>query len=80
MKRSVAAINERHENPDYLPGIELPATVTATHDPEHGRRRRRRRRLAVPSQSLRENLVDWAPVLARGAAGLADEGRRARHA
>jgi CheY-like chemotaxis protein len=28
-----AAIAERHENPDYLPDIKLPETITATHDP-----------------------------------------------
>ena len=28
------AINEQHENPDYQPGVELPATVSATADVE----------------------------------------------
>ena len=28
------AINERHENTEYFPGIELPPTVRATTDPE----------------------------------------------
>jgi len=30
----VEAVNERRENTDYLPGIELPATVVATNDTE----------------------------------------------
>ena len=29
-----ATINEKRENTDYLPGIDLPPTVDATHDPE----------------------------------------------
>ena len=28
------AINAKHENPDYLPGIELPRTIAATADAE----------------------------------------------
>ena len=28
-----AAINEKHENPEYLPGVELPQTIRATHEP-----------------------------------------------
>ena len=28
----VAAVNERHENPDFLPGATLPASLTATND------------------------------------------------
>ena len=49
------AINEQHENPDYLPGIELPPARRG-----HARRRRRRCTsadfvvLAAPSQTLRE--------------------------
>ena len=27
-------INEKRENTDYLPGIELPPAISATHDPE----------------------------------------------
>ena len=29
-EKLVAAINERHENPTYLPGITLPETIWAT--------------------------------------------------
>ncbi|WP_122817063.1 NAD(P)H-dependent glycerol-3-phosphate dehydrogenase [Nocardioides pantholopis] len=58
-----AAINEQHENADYLPGVELPRTVTATHDPEKAMADADVVVLAVPSQSLRENLTEWAPYL-----------------
>jgi len=58
-----AAINEQHENPDYLPGIALPPTISATHDPAAAAAGADVVVLAVPSQTLRENLVDWAPVL-----------------
>ena len=76
-----AAINETHENPDYLPGIELPAPITATHDPEEAAAGADIVVLAVPSQTLRANLEDWAPYVApRRGARVADEGRRARHA
>src|SRR4051794_27870337 len=57
------AINEKHENPDYLPGVELPASVTATPDPESAARDASLVVLAVPSQTLRANLQDWAAVL-----------------
>ncbi|MGL5823251.1 MAG: NAD(P)H-dependent glycerol-3-phosphate dehydrogenase [Nocardioides sp.] len=62
-----AAINERHENPDYLPGISLPPTISATHDPAEAVAGADVVVFAVPSQRLRENLIDWAPVLPREA-------------
>ena len=58
-----ASINERHENVDYLPGVELPPTVSATHDPEKALAGADVVVLAVPSQSLRANLTEWAPYL-----------------
>lgn len=54
------AINEKRENLDYLPGIELPAEIRATHDPEEALRDVSVVVLAVPSQSLRSNLEHWA--------------------
>jgi glycerol-3-phosphate dehydrogenase (NAD(P)+) len=56
-------INARHENPDYLPGISLPEAISATHDPAAAADGAEAVVLAVPSQSLRENLSDWAGVL-----------------
>jgi glycerol-3-phosphate dehydrogenase (NAD(P)+) len=57
------AINSRHENPDYLPGLRLPDAITATHDPAAAADGADAIVLAVPSQSLRDNLKDWAGVL-----------------
>ncbi|MBC9735067.1 NAD(P)H-dependent glycerol-3-phosphate dehydrogenase [Nocardioides marmotae] len=61
------AINEQRENPDYLPGIELPPTVSATHDVEKALHGADVVVLATPSQSLRENLTTWAPHVEPGA-------------
>ena len=58
-----ATINEKRENADYLPGVELPTTVVATHDPERTLASAEFVVLAVPSQTLRENLVGWADLI-----------------
>jgi len=60
-------INEKRENTDYLPGVELPPTVAATHDPERTLAGAEFVVLAVPSQTLRENLVGWADLIPRDA-------------
>lgn len=57
------AVNERHENTDYMPGIELPRTITASHDPAWVLDECEVVVLAVPSQTLRGNLTDWLPHL-----------------
>lgn len=59
----VANINDRHENTDYLPGIELPGTISATTDPARAVDGVDAIILAVPSQTLRDNLTEWAPFL-----------------
>ena len=56
-------INARHENTDYLPGLRLPDAITATHDPAVAAEGAEAIVLAVPSQSLRDNLMEWAGVL-----------------
>ncbi len=53
-------INTRHENTDYLPGVELSSAISATHDPEEACAGASVIVLAVPSQALRANLEDWA--------------------
>lgn len=58
-----ADINERHENSEYLPGCQLPPTISATTDPEEAASGADVVVLTVPSQSLRENLTQWAPIL-----------------
>jgi glycerol-3-phosphate dehydrogenase (NAD(P)+) len=54
-------INRRRENTDYLPGIELPESVTATHDTERAMHGAEVVVFAVPSQTFRTNLEQWAP-------------------
>jgi glycerol-3-phosphate dehydrogenase (NAD(P)+) len=58
-----ATINEKRENTDYLPGIELPDNVFATHDPERTLSGAEFVILAVPSQTLRPNLAEWAGLI-----------------
>ncbi|MFC9239382.1 NAD(P)H-dependent glycerol-3-phosphate dehydrogenase [Streptomyces decoyicus] len=62
----VDAINNGRTNPDYLPGIELPASVRATTDPAQAARGAEFAVLAVPAQTLRGNLAEWAPLLPDG--------------
>ena len=62
-----ASITEHRENTDYLAGIELPRTVTATADPERALAGADVVVLAVPSQSLRDNLPMFQPYLERDA-------------
>jgi glycerol-3-phosphate dehydrogenase (NAD(P)+) len=62
-----AAIRADRENPDYLPGIRLPDAVTATAAADEALDGAEIVVLAVPSQSLRENLGRWRPLLPAGA-------------
>ncbi|GAA4718657.1 NAD(P)H-dependent glycerol-3-phosphate dehydrogenase [Pedococcus ginsenosidimutans] len=55
-------------NEDYLPGIALPPGIRATADPAEAAAGADIVVLAVPSQTLRANLADWAHVLPRDAA------------
>ena len=57
------SINEQHENPDYLPGIELPPNVRATSDVAEALAGADLVVLATPSQTLRGNLTEWAPYI-----------------
>jgi glycerol-3-phosphate dehydrogenase (NAD(P)+) len=56
-------ITRGRENADYLPGIRLPESLHATADAEEALADADIVVLAVPSQSLRENLTRWAPLL-----------------
>ncbi|MFJ3143270.1 NAD(P)H-dependent glycerol-3-phosphate dehydrogenase [Streptomyces halstedii] len=60
------AVNRTRTNPDYLPGIELPASVRATTDPAEALRGADFAVLVVPSQTLRANLAEWTPHLEPG--------------
>jgi glycerol-3-phosphate dehydrogenase (NAD(P)+) len=56
-------IDRDKENPDYLAGIRLPETLRATGDPAEALHGADIVVLAVPSQSLRDNLTEWAPLV-----------------
>jgi glycerol-3-phosphate dehydrogenase (NAD(P)+) len=58
-----ARLNAEHRNPDYLPGISLPRSLVATPDAAAALRGAELVAFAIPSQTLRENLVRWAPDL-----------------
>jgi glycerol-3-phosphate dehydrogenase (NAD(P)+) len=60
-------INTKHESPVYLPGIELTPALVATADPAEALTGADTVVLAVPAQTLRENLVSWRPLLRDGA-------------
>jgi glycerol-3-phosphate dehydrogenase (NAD(P)+) len=57
------AIRERHVNPDYLPALRLPTSVQATVDPRRAVEGADLVVIAIPSQTLRGNLADWARYL-----------------
>lgn len=57
------AVNTTHENPDYLPGVRLPDSVRATTDPAEALAGADFAVLVVPSQTLRDNLAAWAPLI-----------------
>jgi glycerol-3-phosphate dehydrogenase (NAD(P)+) len=61
------AIAGLHENPDYLPGVALTPVLDATADPAEALDGADLVALAVPAQSLRANLADWAPLIPPGA-------------
>ena len=62
-----AAVRDTRENPDYLPGVRLPGNLTATSDAVQAVCDADFVVLAVPSQSLRENLSSVVAGLPRGA-------------
>ncbi|GAB2984684.1 NAD(P)H-dependent glycerol-3-phosphate dehydrogenase [Saccharothrix stipae] len=61
------AISKDRVNADYLPGVALPANLAATADAEKALDGAGAVVLAVPSQTLRENLTGWRPWLPAGA-------------
>jgi glycerol-3-phosphate dehydrogenase (NAD(P)+) len=64
----VATINSRHENPDYLPGIRLPAELAASADADRVLDRADLVVLAVPAQTLRHHLGAWRDLVPPGVA------------
>ncbi|WP_104523131.1 NAD(P)H-dependent glycerol-3-phosphate dehydrogenase [Blastococcus atacamensis] len=61
------AITEESENGDYLPGVRLPDRLRATSDAGEALLDAEIVVLAVPSQSLRDNLTAWRDLLPRDA-------------
>ena len=61
------SVRDEHENPDYLPGIVLPHNLSATTDARAAVEGVDFVVLAVPSQSLRDNLAAVAGELPPGA-------------
>jgi glycerol-3-phosphate dehydrogenase (NAD(P)+) len=61
-------INAGHENPSYLPGIPLSPQLRATADPAQALDGADLVVLAVPAQTLRENLTAWLALLPGDAA------------
>jgi glycerol-3-phosphate dehydrogenase (NAD(P)+) len=56
-------VEAKHANPDYLPDIELPPGLHATHDAATALEGAELVAIAVPSQMLRENLRGWVGLL-----------------
>lgn len=59
-------VNERHTNERYHPGIALPRSITATADAEEALSGAHLVVLAVPAQSLRDNIEAWRGWFAPG--------------
>ncbi|KJK55115.1 NAD(P)H-dependent glycerol-3-phosphate dehydrogenase [Saccharothrix sp. ST-888] len=59
----VDTIERTHVNPDYLPGVRLPDSIHATTDAAEALAGAEFAVLAVPSQTLRQNLAAWAPLI-----------------
>lgn len=64
----VNQITRDHVNGDYLPDVELPSVIAATTDPGEAMCGADVVVLAVPSQTLRENLLRWRSLLPADAA------------
>jgi glycerol-3-phosphate dehydrogenase (NAD(P)+) len=60
-------INTTHRNGDYMPGINLPVALVASSDIQAVLKGATQVYLAVPSQSLRANLLDWGKYIEPGA-------------
>lgn len=58
-----ATIREDHENPDYLPGVNLPESLIVTSSAADALDGTAIVVLAVPSQTLRENLAEWKDII-----------------
>ncbi|HEY3895113.1 MAG TPA: NAD(P)H-dependent glycerol-3-phosphate dehydrogenase [Pseudonocardiaceae bacterium] len=57
------AVQRRHGNPDYLPGVQLPVSLQATAQAAEALDGVDAVVFAVPSQTLRGNLAGWHPAI-----------------
>jgi glycerol-3-phosphate dehydrogenase (NAD(P)+) len=62
-----ATVNSTHRNQDYLPDITLPVGLRATADPRQALAAANVVVLAVPAQTLRQNLARWVGMIPHGA-------------
>jgi glycerol-3-phosphate dehydrogenase (NAD(P)+) len=62
-----AEINSSRHNPDYLPGVKLPANISATADAKDALSGVTTVLLAVPAQTMRTNLDQWNGLFDTGA-------------
>src|SRR5690242_6658129 len=58
----VSSIRDHHLNESALPGLKLPERITATGDMAEAVAGAEIVAIAVPSQTLRGNLAEWAPA------------------
>ncbi len=61
------ALSEQHENPEYFPGIQLTPALQTSTDVAAVLAHAELVVFAVPAQSLRANLAEWAPLIPPGA-------------
>lgn len=59
----VEDVNDRHRNELYHPGLDLPANLWCSLDPQEVLTGAEIVVLAIPSQTVRENLTAWRPML-----------------
>lgn len=55
----ISEINTKNSNTKYLPGVSLPKEMRATNDIQEAFKFGEAMVLAIPAQSLRENMSDW---------------------
>jgi glycerol-3-phosphate dehydrogenase (NAD(P)+) len=56
-------IRSEHANPSYLPGVRLPEQLAVTDDAAAALDGADLVAFAIPAQTLRENLLEWSPLL-----------------
>jgi glycerol-3-phosphate dehydrogenase (NAD(P)+) len=66
-EETAQTINQTRCNQEYLPGITLPGALHTTADPAEALERADMVVLAVPSQTLRQNLAGWTALIPNAA-------------